>query len=199
MSALKRVLFSVIIAQSAFLAINAAEQRPLTYPKAPSFGPRPHVGVEQPSEALLPDTTAVWFESERVLSKVEQPIADSTSPTFSILITAQNHNGKAPAPFASYSTCSRSFYAPTDLLDAVTQQELAKRLANKKFLVTCDCPGTQDVYTKFYHLLCPSCADVNKEQVRDLFFEKDKRGCLERRNAYMRAKENKKSQSEQKS
>lgn len=219
MSTLKKVLFSVLIVQSVFVAIDAAEKRPTKSSKKQALSRRPFRPILPTiKEDSCPGAPVVSgkenYFSPNIegfsLPSAEEPaivcdmardkqfLAKST-----ILSTVQKANRALPVPVSSIRTPLDTFYGDKKntmpALEIVLRSLKAKgSWYNPSMLQTCTCPDTKNLSTKFYHVLPAGTITLCGEQLDDRFFAKDKRTCFEQLQAYMRQQARKKAITEQK-
>ncbi len=217
MSALKRVLFSVLIAQSVFLAIDAAERRSTKPTPKQALSRRPFSpilevikedpcprapflrGKENYFSPIIDDLVLPPVEELVILPDMAEDKQFLTNST--ILSTVQQYNCSSVAPAFSLRTCGtdssgRCYYAtPKQAVAAKKRIEERKR----ETIQRCDCPDTKNLSTKFYHLLPPMSVTLCGQQLDDRFFAKGGGTCFEQLGAYMRQQARKSASTEQKS
>ena len=196
MSVLKNVLFSVLVATSAVITIDAAQNVPSKIQKAPRFAPTlPSIAeaVNLPKKPKFRPLSPS-FEAEVAgfalpgllnIQAIQGSLAASPVVGLTILSAARAHNNVIPAPKVSVRTCNQTFYgSDKDLLPLIA------RLGSR--LESCNCPDAQENESpkapKLFHVLCIDCSDLCGQQVNTLFYRDGRLTCFEQRKAYHASK-----------
>lgn len=198
MSVLKGVLFSVLVASSAVITLDAGQKFPPKGPKKTSFKPMATIFEEEQlpkkpnlgplSTACEAEVTGFALPGPLTIQATQGSIATSSDIGLTILgaaILYNDANKENPAPKFSIRTCSKTAYGPEKAyLKAITTLG--------SMLNPCNCHNGPDSDSprapKLFHINCDDCSDLTGKPVEELFRLNDPRSCLEKFNEYCASK-----------